>query len=159
GEEGFSLALSIERNERLIMNTNLRPYLARVALLPVCLLATSLQANPPAGTKTYSGDVRSVSTTEKTITVKGFLTSRHFQIAANCAYLQAGKPAENLASFRPGQRVLVSYESASGVLIARQIAQEPKTYRGRIASLDLNARQMRVEHRGNTRPFDLASDC
>ncbi|HXI52120.1 MAG TPA: DUF5666 domain-containing protein [Candidatus Saccharimonadales bacterium] len=143
------------------MKTNLRWYLARLALLPVCLLATSLQANPPAGTKlkTYSGDVSALSAADKTITVKGFLTSRHFQIADNCAYQQAGKAADGLVSFRPGQRVQVSYDTAGGVLIARQIAQEPKTYHGRIAALDLNARQVRVEHRGNTRQFDLATDC
>src|SRR5207245_11502047 len=91
----------------------------------------------------YTGTIRTVDTKEKTLTVKGYFFHKTFNLAENCKFTTEGKDA-SLSDFRPGQRVTVNYQDASGVLVADRIAQVDLRYTGPVAELDANRHQFTV---------------
>ncbi len=106
----------------------------------------------------YTGTINAVDTKEKALTVKGYFFHKTFNLAENCKFTTEGKDAA-LSDFRPGQRVTVNYQDASGVLVADRIAQVDLRYTGPVAELDANRGRLTVGDRIGHKSFELAPDC
>ncbi len=60
----------------------------------------------------------------KTITVADELQTRTFNISTNCAFLiMNGKPGA-LSDLRPGEKVIINYQSVNGELLADRISEK-----------------------------------
>ena len=114
---------------------------------------------PAANQKSYSGVIASMDAKEKTVTVKGLLFNKTFNIADNCAVIAGDKKEAALSDLRPGQKVNVAYKDASGVLVANRIAQEKLRYTGSVQSVDAARHILRVSRGVFSRSFTIPGDC
>ena len=133
------------------------------AALAACLFGSvCVYADESSAARTqehnYTGTIRTVDAKEKTLTVKGYFFHKTFNLAENCKFTTEGKDA-SLSDFRPGQRVTVNYQDASGVLVADRIAQVDLRYTGPVADLDVNRHQLTVGDRIEHKTFELSPDC
>src|SRR5262249_1640890 len=149
------------RNERLHMKPKWIVLITGCAAMVLCLM-TSLVARGADAAKalsTFSGDVAGVHAAERSMAVKGFWSTRNFQLADGCEFQAGGKKVDSIAAFRPGQRVQVCYENASGVLVARKILQEDRVFTGTVKELKADTHQLTVAHGIASRHFEIAGDC
>jgi hypothetical protein len=128
-----------------------------------CVLAASkVMANPDAAARSqesYTGTIVSVKPQERMLTVKGFLFSKKFNLGDNCAYMMLNNPSGTINDLRPGEKVAVKYEDASGVLIADRIRQKPMTYEGTLKTIDPTTHTMTVHVGVMDKSFHIADDC
>ena len=109
--------------------------------------------------KTYTGTVKAVDVAGKTIKVQWLMLSKHFVLGDNCALVLGDKKDVSLGDFQPGQKVEVTYKSASGVLVANRIEQEKMLFKGEVVALDANGRTVIVRNRGTSKMFTLPDSC
>jgi hypothetical protein len=69
------------------------------------------------------------------------------------------KPDAALADLRPGQKVELCYESAQGVPVAHQIAQENAVFIGVVNAIDPSNHVMTVREHMLDKTFQIADDC
>jgi len=151
----------------IIMKTSILRTWAAIGL-PV-LLATAAYRASADGTaakataakpdKTYTGTVASVAPTEHTLDVKGFLFSKKFNLGDSCAYTIVGKETGAIGDLRPGQRVTVRYQDASGVLIADRVTQKPLREEGMVKAIDPVAHTVTLHLGVMDKTFQLPADC
>lgn len=127
-----------------------------LAVLPSAADQATTAANPD---KTYSGMVVSVNPDGRTIKVGGFLTSRKFNLGENCAYVLWNKPAGSISDLRAGQKVMVSYQDASGVLVADRINQEPMTDTGMVKAIDPATHTLTLNSGWTEKKFQIPENC
>lgn len=106
-----------------------------------------------------TGIIASVDPAEHMMTVKELLRSRRFNLGNTCTYVFSGKSNGTAAELRPGQKVDVRYEAASGVLVANQVSQEPMRFVGVVASVDPATRTLILRRRLLDKTFQIGSDC
>jgi Cu/Ag efflux protein CusF len=109
--------------------------------------------------RSFNGNVIAINAADITISVKGVFFTRNFNTAADCKVSLDDKAVASLAELRPGQKVAIRYESADGVLIAKNIAQHDMAYTGHIAAIDPVARKLALKEGIMTRDLAIAPDC
>ena len=109
--------------------------------------------------KNYTGTVVSVNPNEHTLDVRGFLFSKKFNLGDNCTYALWDKSAGTVSDLRPGEKVAVNYQDASGVLVADRVKQEPMRYEGMVKTIDPQNRTMTVHVRGLDKKFQIPDNC
>ncbi|MGH7975077.1 MAG: hypothetical protein ACREDS_14900 [Limisphaerales bacterium] len=109
--------------------------------------------------KTYTGMIVSVNPAEHTLEVRGFLFSKKFNLGDHCTYAMLEKPAGAIGDLRPGEKVAVKYQDASGVLVADGIQQEPMRYEGMVTAINPEKHTLTVHVNGMDKTFQIAEDC
>lgn len=154
--------MGILRGVDLCMKTKLLTHLFGALLMTAMLTAfapaASADGKDNGNEKCYSGTITSLDAKDQTVRVRGYLFSKSFVLANNCALKQWDKNGATLGDFRPGQRVQVSYKDASGVLVADRLSQEALRFSGTVAGMDVNKHTLTVHHRGMDRTFMLAGN-
>jgi Cu/Ag efflux protein CusF len=125
------------------------------------LVATSVAAQnaAPANEKQFTGKVEFVNNVEHTITVNGLLRHRTFDLGANCSITRWDNATGAINDLRPGQKVIVNYQNAHGVLAADHIEQQAMRYQGVVKAIDPAQRQLVLRHWDHDKKFVLADDC
>ncbi len=106
--------------------------------------------------KTYTGTVAAVNATDRTLEVKGLMFHKAFNLGDACTYALLNKPTGTIGDLQPGQKVMVSYQDAHGVLVADRIKQEPMTCIGMVTAMDTTKHTVTI---GKYRKFDLPDNC
>lgn len=123
---------------------------------------SSLAEQTPAAPKpdeTYTGTVLSVDPNGRTLDVKEFLFSKKFNLGDKCAYLMWNKPAGTINDLRAGEKVTVSYQDASGVLVADRIKQDPMTEAGMVQAADPAAHTLTLHSGWTDKTFQVPDNC
>jgi len=105
----------------------------------------------------FKGTVAAVDQKEKTFTVRGFWTTRTFNVGDHCKVSLEDKTIAELKDLRPGYRVEVCYQGDSGVKVASQVAQKNLRYTGHVSAIDPASRTFKVK-RGTVSETFVASD-
>jgi hypothetical protein len=121
------LLTNSERNFRMKMN--------RVWTILIIVIALNLTAGsgrgdsgeqPPEKPKaeTFAGTIRTLDAEKRVMTVEAAPLSKTFGIASDCEVMTKDKPKASLEDLTVGTVVHVTYEAASGVLVAHRIEQQ-----------------------------------
>src|SRR5688572_17938323 len=119
-------------------------------LMAAAIFRASADEQPTATAKpgeTYTDTVASVEPKERTLAVKGLVRNKAFNIGDNCAFTYVDKGAGTISGLRPGQKVMVSYRNANGVLVANHIDQKPLLHEGTVKAVDPEKRTVTLHHR------------
>jgi hypothetical protein len=151
-------------NERNNMKTsrskNWMAVCAAVLTATAAFRASADQAAPAARPeKSYTGTAISVDPKERTLAVKGFVLSRKFNLGDTCAYTLLDKNVGTVNDLRPGEKITVNYQDASGVLVADRVAQQPMRYEGMVTAIDPESHTLTVHVRGMDKTFQIADGC
>jgi Cu/Ag efflux protein CusF len=119
----------------------------------------SVKAAAAKPDKNYTGTVVSVDPKEHLLNVKGFLSSKKFNLGDTCAYTIVGKDTGAIDDLRPGQRVTVGYQDAHGVLVADRVTQQPMREEGMVKAIDPAANTMMLHLGVTEKTFQLPADC
>src|SRR6266496_5192696 len=139
---------------------------ARVQLLmamwtTMLLLALTGWAGAPAPstpmTKSFKGTVTAVDQKEKTLAVRGFWTTRTFNVGDHCKVSLEDKAEAELKDLRPGHRVEVRYQDNGGVKVAGYVVQKNLLFTGHISAIDPSNRILKVK-RGTVSETFVAGD-
>jgi hypothetical protein len=110
------------------MNSN-RVWTALVISIALTLAAGSGRGDsgepPPEKPKaeTFAGAIRTIDAEKRTMTVEATPLSKTFGIASDCEVTTKDKPKASVEDLKVGSVVHVTYEAASGVLLAHRIEQ------------------------------------
>lgn len=107
----------------------------------------------------YTGTVVSVDPNERLLITKGFVLSRKFNLGDTCAYALLDKNPGAAGDLRPGEKVIVNYQDAQGVLIADRVEQRPMRYEGMVRSIDPAAHKLTLRVHGLDRTLQIANGC
>lgn len=114
---------------------------------------------PPTKPHTFTGSVKLVDDNERSITVKGFLSTRRFNAGDHCDVSLEDKPDAALKDLQPGHRVEVQYLAHSGVNVASRITQKNATFTGHISAIDPTKRTLTVKGGVPRKAFVAGEDC
>jgi hypothetical protein len=109
--------------------------------------------------KNYTGTVVSVDPKEHTLDVRGLVLSKKFNLGDSCAYALLDKPAGTMSDLRPGEKVAVKYQDASGVLVADRVEQKPMRYEGMVTAISPENRTLTVHVTGMDKTFHITDNC
>jgi hypothetical protein len=115
--------------------------------------------NAAAKEKTFSGTITAVDAKEKVMKAEAYVFHKTFVLADDCKVTLVDQGTATTAELRPGQKVEVSYQNASGVLVASRIAQERLTFQGEVTGIDLDSRTLNVGRRGGGKAFLVGDKC
>ncbi len=110
------------------MNSN-RVWTALVISVALTLTAGRSRGDvgeqPPEKSKaeTFAGAIQMLDAEKRTMTVEATPLSKTFGIASDCEVTTKDKPKASLEDLKVGSVVHVTYETASGVLLAHRIEQ------------------------------------
>jgi hypothetical protein len=127
-----------------------------LAALPSVADQATSAANPD---KTYAGTVVSVNPDGRTIDVRGILFSKEFNLGENCAYVLWNKSAGSINDLRPGEKVTVGYQDASGVLAADRITQKPMIVTGTVNAVDPAAHTLMLGSKWTEKTYQIPDNC
>lgn len=124
-------------------------------------LADDAAATATAGLphKSYTGLIRSVDAKEHTLSLKGFVFNKTFNLGDNCSYSMLGKDTATLSDVHPGQKVMVNYQDAHGVLVASRITQLPMREEGMVQAMDPAKHTMTLRMGSFDRTLQVPEDC
>lgn len=109
--------------------------------------------------KSYTGLVTVVDAKEHSLTVKGTLFSKRFNLGDHCTYTLLNRPTATASELRAGQKILVNYQDVQGVLVANRIEQQPMRYEGVVKAVDIEKKTLTLRAGGLNREFQLGEDC
>ena len=109
--------------------------------------------------KSYTGTVVSVDPQEHTLDARGFVLSKKFNLGAVCTYTLLDNQAGAITDLRPGEKVAVSYQDASGVLVADSIVQQPMRHDGMVQAIDPASHTLTLRLHGMNKTYQIANDC
>jgi Cu/Ag efflux protein CusF len=109
--------------------------------------------------KSYTGTVTSVDLNNHVLNVKGWIFSKKFNLGDNCTYTSLDKNAGTINDLRPGEKVNVRYQDASGVLVADGVTQQPMRYEGMVKAIDPAAHTLTLHSGGIDRQLQIADNC
>jgi Cu/Ag efflux protein CusF len=107
----------------------------------------------------YTGTVAAVDPADHTLTTKGFLLSKKFNLGGGCTYALLDKNSGAAGDLCLGEKITVSYQDAQGVLIVSRVEQQPMRLTGMVKSLDPATRTLTLQVHGLTRTIQIASGC
>jgi len=126
-----------------------------LALTERAAAAVSSTAKP----KSFKGTVTAVDQKEKTVVMRGFWTTRTFNVGDHCKVSLEDNANAELKDLRPGYRVEVSYLENNGVRIASQVMQKNLVFTGNIAAIDPASRTLKVKRGTVTETFVASDHC
>ena len=109
--------------------------------------------------KTYTGTVITVDGQEHTLDVNGVFLSKKFNLGSECIYRLSDKREGTAGDLRPGEKVMVSYRDAHGVLVADCVEQVPMRYEGMVKAIDPVNHLMTVHAGVLNKKMTIAGDC
>jgi Cu/Ag efflux protein CusF len=109
--------------------------------------------------KQFTGKVDRVNTEEHSLTVSSMFRRRTFDMGNNCAITRWDNTAGAINDLRPGQKVMVGYQDAHGVLAADRITQEAMRFYGVVKAIDPAQRELVMRHWDRDTKLVLADDC
>lgn len=110
--------------------------------------------------KTYTGTIVSVNPKENMLDVKGLLFSKKdFNLGDNCTYSIVGQENGAVSDLRPGQKVMVSYQDAHGVLVADRVTQRPMRDEGMVKAVDPTTQRLTLHLGIMDKTFQVPADC
>ena len=130
--------------------------------LSVLLTATGFRATaeePAKAGKSYTGLVTAVDAKDHSLTVKGTLFSKRFNLGDNCVYTLLNRATAGATDLRAGQKLQVSYQEVHGVLVANRIEQQPMRYEGIVKAIDIDKKSITLRAGGLNREFQIGEDC
>jgi len=141
--------------------TALRNWTAVCVSVLTATTAVRAWADEPAAKheKSYTGTVISVDPKEHVMGVRGFFFSKKFNLGDTCTYTFVGKGEGALQDLRPGQKVMVGYQDAHGVLVADRIEQQAMRYEGTVKVIDPEKHAFTMHLRAGDKTFRIADDC
>jgi len=110
-------------------------------------------------TKAFKGTVTAVDQKEKTLAVRGFWTTRTFNVGDHCKVSLEDKADAELKDLRPGHRVEVRYLDDSGVKVASHVAQKNLLFTGHISAIDPASRILKVKRGTVSETFVAGDHC
>lgn len=145
------------------MKNILRAWTAVFAVVLTLTAITSLADEQAATTakhdKTYEGTIVSVNPSDRTLDVKGWLLTKQFNLGGSCAFVMLDKPLGAIGDLRPGEKITVSYQNASGVLAADRVEQKAMTREGTVKAIDPASHKLTLRANGTDREFQIPDDC
>lgn len=87
------------------------------------------------------------------------MLSKKFNLGDNCAYALWNKPAGAITDLRPGEKVIVTYQDAYGVLVADSVKQSPMICQGMVRSIDPAMHSMTLRTGSLERKIQIPDDC
>ncbi|MDD5141580.1 MAG: hypothetical protein PHY43_15125 [Verrucomicrobiales bacterium] len=110
--------------------------------------------------KSYTGTVLSVDPKEHVLSVKGWgMWSKTFNLGDNCTYMLLEKNNATANDLRPGEKVVVSYQDAHGVLIADRVEQRPVQFVGVVKAVDPDKHTLLLHRPAFDKQLQIADDC
>ena len=114
--------------------------------------------------KSWSGTLTGVNARERMVTARKCFVTRTFNAGDKCAVTVVGKKEGVLGELRPGEKVIIDYQDAEGVLVANRITERPLLYQGIVEGVD--ARTLQLTMAGGTlhaaprhKQMQIASYC
>jgi len=145
------------------MKTTSHTWMAVCASGMTAMATFTASADQPATAvrpeKHYTGTVVSVDPKEHTLNAKWFLFSRKFSLGDNCAYVLLDQPAGAIGDLRPGEKVTINYQDASGVLVADRVTQEPMRSEGMVTAINPGNHTITVHVSGMSKIFQIPDNC
>src|SRR6266568_2129153 len=154
------------------MKTSLRTWtvvgaVVLVAVAGLTVLADQATPSTPTTTatasttgKNYKGMIVSVDPKEGVLKVRGGLFgSKKFALGENSTFVTLDKNAASIKDLRSGQKVLVVYQDAQGVLAANHVEQIPMRYEGSVKAIDPAKGTMTLQSRAMSREFRIPEGC
>src|SRR5580765_8200580 len=110
--------------------------------------------------KNYTGTIGSVDPKEGVLNVRGgAFGSKKFTLGENSTFLTLDKSAAPINDLRAGQKVLVVYQNAHGVLAANRVEQIPMRYEGSVKVIDTAKGTMTLHLRAMSKEFRISEGC
>jgi Cu/Ag efflux protein CusF len=109
--------------------------------------------------KSFKGTVTAVDQKEKTFAVRGFWTTRTFNVGDHCKVSLEDKADAELKDLRPGYRVEVNYLGNSGVKVASQVTQKNQAFTGNVSAIDPASRILKVKRGTLSETFVVGDHC
>jgi Cu/Ag efflux protein CusF len=131
--------------------------LATLALAPGASADPAPNAAPRE--KSCTGMITAVNPQERVLTVRWFLFHKKFNLGEHCACNLVANSTGSIDELRPGQKVRVSYQNASGVLIADRVVQIPMHYEGMVKAINPDTRKLTLHLRGLDKQFVIGDKC
>jgi hypothetical protein len=116
-------------------------------------------ARPEKPEKNYTGTVVSVDPKELTLTAKGWIFEKRFNLGASCSYTALDKSSATAGDLRPGEKVVIRYQDANGVLVADRVEQLPMRSEGMVKAVDPGAHTLTLRLTGRNETFQIANAC
>jgi Cu/Ag efflux protein CusF len=163
--------LEIERGhdcEFLIIIMKIKALPASLAVCAAVMTLAAFQSSADERTataavrqdKNYTGTVISVNPGEHTLAVRGdWLSEKTFNLGDACAYVLWNQQPGAIGNLRPGDKVSVSYQDASGVLVADRVKQQPMSCSGTVKSLDPAAHTLTLNSGWMNQTFQMPDNC
>jgi Cu/Ag efflux protein CusF len=109
--------------------------------------------------KNYTGMIVSVDPKEHTLEARGWIFSKRFNLGTSCSYVLPDTASATAADLRPGEKVVIRYQDANGVLVADRVEQLPMRYEGMVKAIDPGAHTLTLHLTGRDETFQIANDC
>jgi Cu/Ag efflux protein CusF len=110
--------------------------------------------------KTYTGTIVSIDPKEHLLDVRGFpFSSKKFNLGDTCAYTIVGQDKGAIGDLRPGQKVMIGYQNAHGVLVADRVTQQPMRDEGMVKAIDPTTQTLTLHLGVMDKKFQLPADC
>jgi predicted RNA-binding protein len=110
--------------------------------------------------KSYTGTVAAIDAKEHVLSVKGWgFWKKSFNLGENCTYALWDKTSGTVNDLRPGEKILVSYQDAHGVLIASHVEQQPMRFEGMVKSISPDKHTLTIHRPASEKQLQVAADC
>jgi len=109
--------------------------------------------------KSYTGTVVAIDLQDQVLNVRGWLFGKKFNLGDHCIYRLSDPVPGTINDLRPGEKILVNYQNAHGVLVADRIEQVPIRQEGMVKAIDPVSRTLTVHVRALDRDFQIDSGC
>ena len=121
----------------------------------------------PSPEKTFTGTVTAVDPTEHILKARGtLLLTKKFNLGTDCSYKFldnkfAGYTSGAEAALHPGQKIIVGYREADGVLVADRVEQQPMNFAGWVKTVNPVTHTVTVQPAGFgfSKQFQYADGC
>jgi Cu/Ag efflux protein CusF len=138
--------------------------LAAVSLSALAVTMTfRAAADPAAGAakqeKLCTGMVAAIDAKDRTLGVRGFFSTKKFNLGQSCVFTLADRNAGAIDDLRPGQKVTVSYFDAGGVLVADAVVQLAIRSEGVVKTINPEKHELTLHLRAGDKVFAIADDC
>lgn len=110
--------------------------------------------------ESYTGTIKTVNPNEHTLSVKGWaIWSKTFNLGDNCTYTLLENKNGTANELRPGEKVVVRYQDAHGVLIADQVQQQAMQFEGMVTAIDPAKRTLTLHRSALDKKLQIADGC
>ncbi len=108
---------------------------------------------------THEGMVKAIDPAAHTMTVHVGVMDKQYRIADDCGVMLRNGKSGTFADIQTGNHVTVTYETPSGALTARQIAQTSIEFAGTLTAVDLTEQTVKAKALFGSKRFHLADNC